>query len=36
LFGPYADRTRVLPGHGDGTTLGAERASLADWRSRGW
>jgi glyoxylase-like metal-dependent hydrolase (beta-lactamase superfamily II) len=36
LFLPYDDRTRVLPGHGDGTTLGAERASLPAWRARGW
>lgn len=36
LFGRYPDGTVVLPGHGDGTTLGAERASLPEWRARGW
>ncbi|MFC3687531.1 MBL fold metallo-hydrolase [Aquipuribacter hungaricus] len=35
LFG-LDDSTLVQPGHGDGTTLGAERGSLEDWRSRGW
>ncbi|RZD92905.1 Zn-dependent hydrolase, partial [Streptomyces albidoflavus] len=24
------------PGHGDDTTLGAERPHLAAWRERGW
>ena len=24
------------PGHGDGTTLGAERPHLDEWRARGW
>ncbi|MFZ0905873.1 MAG: MBL fold metallo-hydrolase, partial [Mycobacterium sp.] len=28
--------TVVYPGHGDDTTLGAERPSLAQWRERGW
>lgn len=36
VFGPLPDRTRVLPGHGDATTLGAERPHLAEWRARGW
>ena len=36
LFGRYPDETVVLPGHGDGTTLGDERASLPEWRARGW
>ncbi len=36
VFDVYADSTLVLPGHGDGTTLGAERAHLPDWRQRGW
>lgn len=36
LFARYADSTRVLPGHGDGTTLGRERPHLAAWRARGW
>jgi len=26
----------VHPGHGAGTTLGAERGSLAEWKQRGW
>jgi hypothetical protein len=26
----------VYPGHGNDTTLGAERASLPEWRERGW
>ena len=36
LFGAYSDDAVVLPGHGDPTTLGAERASLPQWRERGW
>jgi len=31
-----AGDTVVLPGHGDPTTIGTERPSLADWRARGW
>ena len=30
------DETWVYPGHGDDTTLGAERPSLDDWDARGW
>jgi glyoxylase-like metal-dependent hydrolase (beta-lactamase superfamily II) len=30
------DETWVYPGHGDDTTLGAERPSLDEWASRGW
>lgn len=30
------DPTVVYPGHGPGTTLGAERPHLAEWRARGW
>lgn len=30
------DDTHVCPGHGDDTTLGAERPSLDEWRARGW
>lgn len=30
------DDTRVYPGHGDDTTLGRERASIPEWRERGW
>jgi glyoxylase-like metal-dependent hydrolase (beta-lactamase superfamily II) len=30
------DQTWVYPGHGDDTTLGAERPSLSEWHARGW
>jgi glyoxylase-like metal-dependent hydrolase (beta-lactamase superfamily II) len=36
VFGAYADSTWVYPGHGKDTTLGAERASVPQWRARGW
>lgn len=36
LFAAYPDDTVVLPGHGDSTTLGAERPALGEWRERGW
>ncbi|MFB0834155.1 MBL fold metallo-hydrolase [Arthrobacter halodurans] len=36
LFGVYADDTLVHPGHGGGTTLGAERPRLGEWEARGW
>lgn len=36
VFGVMADGTWVYPGHGDDTTLGAERPKLAEWRARGW
>ncbi|MBH0777265.1 MBL fold metallo-hydrolase [Nocardia bovistercoris] len=36
LFDRYGDDTIVYPGHGDDTTLGAERPHLDEWRSRGW
>lgn len=36
VFAAFDDDTVVLPGHGDRTTLGAERPSLAEWRDRGW
>lgn len=36
VFDSYGDDTIVHPGHGDGTTLGAERPQLAQWRERGW
>ncbi|WP_380168232.1 MBL fold metallo-hydrolase [Jannaschia sp. R86511] len=36
LFARFGDDTLVLPGHGDGTTLGAERPALPVWRERGW
>ncbi|WP_434994435.1 MBL fold metallo-hydrolase [Arthrobacter sp. Ld5] len=36
VFDDLPDDTVVHPGHGRGTTLGAERGSLAEWRQRGW
>jgi len=36
LFDRFADDTRVYPGHGRDTTLGAERPHLVEWRARGW
>ncbi|WP_427017709.1 MBL fold metallo-hydrolase [Pseudarthrobacter sp. P1] len=36
VFGELPDNTIVHPGHGAGTTLGAERPHLAEWRARGW
>jgi glyoxylase-like metal-dependent hydrolase (beta-lactamase superfamily II) len=36
IFAVYDDETVVHPGHGDATTLGAERPQLARWRARGW
>lgn len=36
LFDRFPDETWVYPGHGRDTTLGAERASLNEWRERGW
>mgnify|MGYP001082351698 CR=1 FL=1 len=36
LFGVYPDSTVIYPGHGDDTTLGAERPSLPEWKKRGW
>ncbi|HVV29747.1 MAG TPA: MBL fold metallo-hydrolase [Mycobacteriales bacterium] len=36
IFAVLPDGTWVYPGHGDDTTLGAERPHLAEWRARGW
>ncbi len=36
VFAELPDETSVYPGHGDDTTLGAERPHLQEWRSRGW
>jgi glyoxylase-like metal-dependent hydrolase (beta-lactamase superfamily II) len=36
LFDRLPDDTVVHPGHGKGTTLGAERGSLEEWKQRGW
>jgi glyoxylase-like metal-dependent hydrolase (beta-lactamase superfamily II) len=36
VFGPLPDETWFYPGHGDDSSLGTERPSLPEWRSRGW
>ncbi len=36
LFNRLPDATWVYPGHGNDTTLGAERPHLGEWRERGW
>jgi glyoxylase-like metal-dependent hydrolase (beta-lactamase superfamily II) len=36
VFARFDDSTVVHPGHGDDTTLGAERPHLGEWRARGW
>ncbi|WP_046495581.1 MBL fold metallo-hydrolase [Streptomyces odonnellii] len=36
IFGPLPDETWIYPGHGNDTTLGAERPHLPAWRARGW
>ncbi|MEU8375936.1 MBL fold metallo-hydrolase [Micromonospora sp. NPDC048894] len=36
LFDRLPDDTWFYPGHGADSTLGAERASLPQWRARGW
>ncbi|MCC3271555.1 MBL fold metallo-hydrolase [Arthrobacter zhangbolii] len=36
IFEYLPDDTVVHPGHGAGTTLGAERPHLAEWKERGW
>jgi glyoxylase-like metal-dependent hydrolase (beta-lactamase superfamily II) len=36
LFARLPDETRVLPGHGADTTIGAERPHLGEWIERGW
>ena len=36
VFARLPDATQVHPGHGDDTTLGAERPQLQEWRARGW
>ena len=36
LFAPFGPDTLVLPGHGAGTTIGAESPHLAEWVERGW
>ncbi|HVV10278.1 MBL fold metallo-hydrolase [Amycolatopsis sp.] len=36
VFDVLPDDTWFYPGHGDDSTLGAERPKVAEWRARGW
>lgn len=36
LFDKLPDETWFYPGHGNDSTLGAERPHLAEWKARGW
>jgi glyoxylase-like metal-dependent hydrolase (beta-lactamase superfamily II) len=36
LFDRLPDETWFYPGHGNDSTLGAERLSIPEWRARGW
>ncbi|MEW1722992.1 MBL fold metallo-hydrolase [Streptomyces sp. NPDC093109] len=36
IFGTLPDEAWIYPGHGNDSTLGAERPHLAEWRARGW
>ncbi len=36
LFSTLDAETLVLPGHGEDTTIGAERPHLQEWADRGW
>jgi glyoxylase-like metal-dependent hydrolase (beta-lactamase superfamily II) len=36
IFSKFAPGTRVLPGHGDATTVGNESPHLQEWVDRGW
>ncbi len=36
VFDVLPDDTWFYPGHGDDSTVGAERPHLAEWRARGW
>ncbi len=36
VFEVFDDDTWFYPGHGDDSTLGAERPHLPQWRARGW
>jgi glyoxylase-like metal-dependent hydrolase (beta-lactamase superfamily II) len=36
VFDVLPDETWFYPGHGDDSTLGAERPHLGEWRERGW
>lgn len=36
VFGPLPDETWFYPGHGNDSSLGAERPHIPEWRARGW
>ena len=36
IFDVLPDDTWFYPGHGDDSTLGAQRQHVAEWRERGW
>jgi glyoxylase-like metal-dependent hydrolase (beta-lactamase superfamily II) len=36
VFGRLPDATWIYPGHGNDSTIGAERPHLEEWRARGW
>ena len=36
VFATHDDDTWFYPGHGDDSTIGAERPHLQEWRERGW
>lgn len=36
VFATHDDGTWFYPGHGDDSTIGAERPHLEEWRERGW
>jgi glyoxylase-like metal-dependent hydrolase (beta-lactamase superfamily II) len=36
LFDRFGDDTWFYPGHGNDSTLGAERPALPEWHARGW
>jgi glyoxylase-like metal-dependent hydrolase (beta-lactamase superfamily II) len=36
IFERLPDETWFYPGHGNDSTLGAERPSIPEWRARGW
>jgi glyoxylase-like metal-dependent hydrolase (beta-lactamase superfamily II) len=36
IFAKLPDDTWFYPGHGNDSTLGAERPALGEWRARGW
>ena len=36
IFKQFDDSTWFYPGHGNDSTLGAERPHISEWRARGW